>query len=140
MGNVKNIQTANAEVFGKFMDVQKAQLNAVVKMLEFSNSKSESEKKNILDLITMFQNNSMQALQTFFGNTAEDMLDNNDIWANIDKKVKFNNIETIETVEDAQIVEITGKEVKINNNIETVQTLVDAPIEKNIIKEVRLAD
>lgn len=68
----KNVTTvsaanANAEVFNKFMDVQTAQLEAVANLLT-NHAKTENDKKNILDCINQFQNNSLKALELYFGN------------------------------------------------------------------------
>ncbi len=60
------IQALNAEVFAKFMDVQTYQIEAVSKMLQVSQAKTETEKKNVMDCISLFQNNSLAALQTYF--------------------------------------------------------------------------
>ena len=61
-----NAHTANAEVFTKFMDVQTDQMRSASDML--SRATAESEKQNVLSCITMFQNNSMRALEAYFGN------------------------------------------------------------------------
>ena len=59
------IQSVNAEVFSKFMDVQTSQMQAASDML--SKVTAESEKQNVLNCVTLFQNNSMRALETYFG-------------------------------------------------------------------------
>ena len=56
----------NAEVFNKFMDVQTGQMQAASDML--SKVTAESEKQNVLNCVTLFQNNSMRALEAYFGN------------------------------------------------------------------------
>lgn len=61
-----NTYTANAEVFNKFMDVQTSQMQAASDML--SKAGAAAEKQNILNCVTMFQNNSMRALEAYFGN------------------------------------------------------------------------
>ena len=61
-----NAYSANAEVFTKFMDVQTNQMQAASDML--SRASAEGEKQNVLNCITMFQNNSMRALEAYFGN------------------------------------------------------------------------
>ena len=61
-----NACSANAEVFTKFMDVQTNQLQAASDML--SKAGAAGEKQNVLHCITMFQNNSMRALEAYFGN------------------------------------------------------------------------
>ena len=61
-----NAYSANAEVFTKFMDVQTSQMQAASDML--SKAGAESEKNNVLNCVTMFQNNSMRALEAYFGN------------------------------------------------------------------------
>lgn len=61
-----NAANANAEVFNKFMDVQTAQLQAVADLLT-NHAKTENDKKNILDCINQFQNNSLKALELYFG-------------------------------------------------------------------------
>lgn len=66
MAEVKSIQALNADVFSKFMDAQTSQLEAVTNMLKVSQAKTETEKKNVIDCISLFQNNSMKALQTYF--------------------------------------------------------------------------
>jgi len=63
-----NAYSANAEVLSKFMDVQTHQMQAAADM--FSKANAESEKQNILNCVTMFQNNSMRALEAYFGNPA----------------------------------------------------------------------
>ena len=62
----ENIHALNADVFAKFMDVQTSQLEAVTNMLKTSRAKTETEKKNIMDCICQFQNNSLKAFQTYF--------------------------------------------------------------------------
>lgn len=62
----KNIHILNAEVFAKFMEVQTSQLEAVTNMLKASQAKTESEKKSVMDCISLFQNNSLKAFQTYF--------------------------------------------------------------------------
>lgn len=62
----RSIQALNAEVFSKFMDMQTTQLEAVTNMLKASQAKTEAEKKNVMDCIGQFQNNSLKALQTYF--------------------------------------------------------------------------
>ena len=62
---IPNASSANAEVFAKFMEVQTAQMQAVYNML--SSVRTESEKQNVLNCITTFQNNSMRALEVYFG-------------------------------------------------------------------------
>lgn len=62
------LQALNAEVFAKFMDVQTYQIEAVTKMLQVSQAKTENEKKDVMDCISLFQNNSLAALQTYFAN------------------------------------------------------------------------
>lgn len=64
------LQALNAEVFAKFMDVQTYQIEAVTKMLQVSQAKTENEKKDVMDCISLFQNNSLAALQTYFANQA----------------------------------------------------------------------
>ena len=59
------IHSVNAEVFNKFMDVQTSQMQAASDML--SKVSAESEKQNVLDCVTMFQSNSMRALEAYFG-------------------------------------------------------------------------
>ncbi|MBE5936302.1 MAG: acyltransferase domain-containing protein [Lachnospiraceae bacterium] len=130
MSNIKNVQTANAEVFGKFMDVQTAQLNAVAKMLEVSNAKSESEKKHILDMVTMFQNNSLQAFQTFFGSTVEGVLDSNVVWTDTAKEVDTKEIEIIETVVEAKPVVSTAPVAEI----ETVKEVTPIKAEEEKVE------
>lgn len=66
MTEVKSIQALNADVFTKFMDAQTSQLEAVTNMLKISQAKTETEKKNVIDCISLFQNNSLKALQTYF--------------------------------------------------------------------------
>ena len=61
-------ENANAEVFSKFMDVQLSQMKAASEML--SKATTESEKQNILNCITLFQNNAMRAYEAYFGNQA----------------------------------------------------------------------
>lgn len=61
----KSIQSLNAEVFAKFMDVQTSQMEAVTNMLKASQAKTQAEKKDIMDCITQFQNNSLKAFQTY---------------------------------------------------------------------------
>ena len=61
-----NACSANAEVFTKFMDVQTAQMQAASDML--ARAEAAAEKQNVLGCITMFQNNSMRALEAYFGN------------------------------------------------------------------------
>ena len=68
--DVMQLQALNAEVFAKFMDVQTYQIEAVSKMLQVSQAKTENEKKDIMDCISLFQNNSLTALQTYFANQA----------------------------------------------------------------------
>lgn len=60
-----NTYSANAEVFNKFMDVQTSQMQAASDML--SKADAAAEKQNILNCVTMFQNNSMRALEAYFG-------------------------------------------------------------------------
>lgn len=57
---------ANADVFTKFMDVQTNQMQAASDML--SKASAAKERENVLNCITMFQNNSMRALEAYFGN------------------------------------------------------------------------
>jgi len=64
--DAKNLQALNAEVFAKFMDVQTSQLEAVTNILRVSQAKSEREKKDIMDCISQFQNNSLKAFQAYF--------------------------------------------------------------------------
>ena len=80
------------------MDVQTSQLSAVSKMLEVSNAKTENEKKHIIDLVTMFQNNSLQAYNTFFGNNANDVLASNVVWTETAKEVNEPLVEMNTTV------------------------------------------
>ena len=61
-----NAYSANAEVFSKFMDVQTSQMQSASDML--ARAGGEGEKQNILSCVTMFQNNSMRALEAYFGN------------------------------------------------------------------------
>ena len=63
-----NAYSANAEVLSKFMDVQTHQMQAAADM--FSKANAEGEKQNVLNCVTMFQNNSMRALEAYFGNPA----------------------------------------------------------------------
>lgn len=63
---------ANAEVFNKFMDVQTAQLEAVADLLT-NHAKTENDRKNILECINQFQNNSLKALELYFGNPASNI-------------------------------------------------------------------
>ncbi len=63
---VKSIQALNADVFTRFMDVQTSQLEAITNMLKASQAKTEAEKKNVMDCISLFQNNSLKAFQTYF--------------------------------------------------------------------------
>ena len=63
------IHSVNAEVFSKFMDVQTNQMQAANDML--SKVGTESEKQNVLNCVTLFQNNSMRALEAYFGNSTE---------------------------------------------------------------------
>ena len=65
ISTVPNACAANAEVFAKFMEVQTSQMQAVYNML--SSVSTESEKQNVLNCITNFQNNSMRALEVYFG-------------------------------------------------------------------------
>jgi len=60
------IHSINAEVFNKFMDVQTSQMQAASDML--SKVSAEGEKQNVLNCVTLFQNNSMRALEAYFGN------------------------------------------------------------------------
>ena len=60
------VHSVNAEVFNKFMDVQTGQMQAASDML--SKVTAESEKQNVLNCVTLFQNNSMRALEAYFGN------------------------------------------------------------------------
>ena len=62
---ITNASAANAEVFSKFMEVQTNQMQAASNML--SGVSTEGEKQNILNCITSFQNNSMRALEVYFG-------------------------------------------------------------------------
>ena len=64
--DVESIHALNADVFSKFMSVQTAQMEAVADMLKASSAKTEAEKKNVMDCISGFQNNSLKALQTYF--------------------------------------------------------------------------
>lgn len=61
----RSIQALNAEVFAKFMDVQTSQLEAVTNMLKASQAKTQAEKKDIMDCINQFQNNSLKAFQSY---------------------------------------------------------------------------
>ena len=61
-----NAYSANAEVFSKFMDVQTSQMQSASDML--ARAGGDNEKQNILSCVTMFQNNSMRALEAYFGN------------------------------------------------------------------------
>ena len=63
---VAGAYSANAEVFSKFMDVQTHQMQAASDML--SKVSAEKEKENVLNCVTLFQNNSMRALEAYFGN------------------------------------------------------------------------
>ncbi len=65
IGSITSACNANAEVFTKFMEVQTSQMQAVSNML--SGVSTEGEKQNILNCITSFQNNSMRALEVYFG-------------------------------------------------------------------------
>ena len=56
--------SANAQVFGKFMDVQAAQMQAAANIL--ANARTESEKQNVLSCVSLFQNNSMRAYEVYF--------------------------------------------------------------------------
>lgn len=56
---------ANAEVFSKFMDVQVSQLKTAAEML--SKVTTEEEKQNVLNCISLFQNNAMRAYEAYFG-------------------------------------------------------------------------
>ena len=129
MSKIKNAQAANADVFGKFMDVQMSQLNVVVKMLEVSNAKSESEKKNILDLVIMFQNNSLEAFETFFGNNVEGVIDSNIVWTDTAREVGTKEIENFETVVDAPMVEIATKE-EANVKVQEVSPILNKDVPK----------
>ena len=60
-----NAYSANADVFSKFMDVQTSQMQSASDML--SRASAEGEKQNILSCVTLFQNNSMRALEAYFG-------------------------------------------------------------------------
>ena len=62
---ITNASAANAEVFSKFMEVQTNQMQAASNML--SGVSTEGEKQNVLNCITSFQNNSMRALEVYFG-------------------------------------------------------------------------
>ena len=62
---ITNASAANAEVFSKFMEVQTNQMQAASNML--SGVSTEGEKQNVLNCITNFQNNSMRALEVYFG-------------------------------------------------------------------------
>ena len=62
----RSVQMLNAEVFSKFMEVQTSQLEAVTNMLKASGAKTEAEKKNIMDCVSQFQNNSLKAFQAYF--------------------------------------------------------------------------
>ena len=76
----KNIQALNAEVFTKFMDVQTSQLEAVTNMLKASQAKTETEKKNVMDCISLFQNNSLKAFQTYFASQMGTEISVNETW------------------------------------------------------------
>ena len=60
-----NICSANADVFTKFMDVQTDQMQAASDML--ARAATAGEMQNVLGCVTMFQNNSMRALEAYFG-------------------------------------------------------------------------
>ena len=60
------IHSVNAEVFSKFMDVQTSQMQAASDML--SKVSADGEKQNVLNCVTLFQNNSMRALEAYFSN------------------------------------------------------------------------
>lgn len=66
VADYKTTQALNAEVFSKFMDVQTSQLEAVTNMLKASQAKTETEKKYVMDCVSLFQNNSLKAFQTYF--------------------------------------------------------------------------
>ncbi len=59
-----DVSSVNAQVFSKFMEVQTAQMQAAANML--SRATAESEKQNVLNCVSMFQNNSMRAYEAYF--------------------------------------------------------------------------
>ena len=62
----QSLQALNADVFSRFMETQNEQIHAIAQLFEKSGANSEQEKKQILDCVQVFQNNSMQAFETYF--------------------------------------------------------------------------
>lgn len=101
MSNTVTTANANAEVFNKFMDVQTTQLDAVASLLT-NHAKTENDKKNILDCINQFQNNSLRALELYFGNpTANVSMD----FAPITPVSTVDKIETVHEAEKTSVPE-----------------------------------
>lgn len=79
--NLKNIDTLHTEVFSKFMDSQNYQINAISRMIEVNKDRSEEEKKQVIDCIGKFRDNSLSAFKIYFGDK-EDLEDKqNIVWS-----------------------------------------------------------
>lgn len=106
------IHSVNAEVFNKFMDVQTNQMQAATDML--SQVRTESEKQNVLNCVTMFQNNSMRALEAYFGNST--------------------NVSVTAPMPAKPIVNIAPSAISVPVEASASVTMVSAPVEVAVPK------
>lgn len=81
--NLRNIDTLHTEVFSKFMDSQNYQIKAISKMLESNKDKSEIEKKQVIDCIGKFRDNSLSAFKIYFGDKSDLEDKQNIIWSEV---------------------------------------------------------
>ena len=127
--NVQSIQTINAEVFSRFMDIQNEQIDAISRLFEKSNAKSETDKKNIIDCISVFQNNSMKAFETYFRNQTNEAITSNDmsIRANTENvPVQNSSLKT----EEERNTEFVVEKVPVKKNVDIHKIVLDTISDK----------
>ncbi len=117
MADYKTTQALNAEVFSKFMDVQTSQLEAVTNMLKVSQAKTETEKKHVMDCVSLFQNNSLKAFQTYFASQTGTAVVMDEAWVQEETTSFVAPEEETTVVEDIVVEDVVVKDVAVEQPV-----------------------